>query len=106
VRTHRYTDVLADPGEADLTAHVDFAALKQAAVSETAVAHGPVTQGAFLCALGIAMRAERLKEVAPATAGEVDAALKRLTAPDGMGTLFKVMAVTAAGAGPPPGFPC
>jgi NADH dehydrogenase [ubiquinone] 1 alpha subcomplex assembly factor 7 len=106
LRANRYTDVLADPGEADLTAHVDFAALKLAAGAEGAASYGPVTQGSFLGALGIGARAERLKQAAPDQAGDVDAALKRLTAPEEMGTLFKALAVTAPGAPPLPGFPC
>jgi SAM-dependent MidA family methyltransferase len=106
VRAHRFTDVLAEPGEADLTAHVDFGALKHAAMSENAAIHGPVTQGAFLTTLGITARAERLRQATPDKTDEIDASLRRLTAPEEMGTLFKVMAVTAAGAPAPPGFSC
>jgi hypothetical protein len=66
VARHAYTDPLAAPGEADLTAHVDFAALARAARSAGAVAHGPIGQGAFLSALGLAQRAARLSRDADA----------------------------------------
>jgi NADH dehydrogenase [ubiquinone] 1 alpha subcomplex assembly factor 7 len=96
VRGHGFADPLADPGEADLTAHVDFAALGDAARKEGAGLHGPVRQGGFLRALGIAARARKLKDRAtPAQAAGVDAALARLTG-DGkseMGALFKAMAI-------------
>jgi NADH dehydrogenase [ubiquinone] 1 alpha subcomplex assembly factor 7 len=104
VRAHRYTDPLAEPGEADLTFHVDFAALATAARDEGASVSGPVTQAAFLEALGIAARAERLKAAAPQHAAETDAAIDRLTNPAQMGMLFKVMALASPGAPPPPGF--
>jgi NADH dehydrogenase [ubiquinone] 1 alpha subcomplex assembly factor 7 len=106
VKAHSYCDVLADPGEADLTAHVDFAALKREAEAESVAVCGPMSQGAFLDALGIAARAERLKLTSPTHGDEIDAALARLTAQGGMGALFKAMAVTARSAPPPPGFPC
>jgi SAM-dependent MidA family methyltransferase len=87
VRNHAYADPLADPGEVDLTAHVDFAALAKAAREAGVTVQGPVGQGAFLLSLGIAERAARL-------GGEADAALHRLTAEDQMGELFKVLVLT------------
>ena len=100
---HRTVDPLAEPGTADLTAHVDFEAL---AAASAAVAHGPVGQGALLQALGIDARAEALKAKAtPQQAVDVESALARLTAPDQMGRLFKALALTAEGAPVPPGFP-
>ena len=106
VKQHRRVDPLADPGEADLTAHVDFATLARAATREGLVLHGPVTQGDFLRGLGIEQRAEALKRRAtPAQATEIKASLTRLTSPDpGMGELFKVMAATHRLAPAPPGF--
>jgi NADH dehydrogenase [ubiquinone] 1 alpha subcomplex assembly factor 7 len=105
VRRHAFTDPLAAPGEADLTAHVDFAALARAARSAGAAAHGPIGQGDFLAALGLAQRAERLsRDAASPTRAAVAAAAERLTAPDQMGTLFKVLAVTPRGIAPPPPF--
>jgi NADH dehydrogenase [ubiquinone] 1 alpha subcomplex assembly factor 7 len=104
VKAHAFADVLASPGEADLTAHVDFARLKRSAEGAGARAWGPVPQGAFLAALGIGARAARLAAKSDATLREVDAALHRLTAPDQMGTLFKVLALARPDAPPPPGF--
>ena len=94
VRGHRFADPLAEPGLADITAHVDFAALARAAERAGARTHGPVTQSAFLHRLGIVERAERLK--AGATTLQVvgiEAALDRLVGRDAMGDLFKVLAI-------------
>jgi NADH dehydrogenase [ubiquinone] 1 alpha subcomplex assembly factor 7 len=105
VRRHAPHPVLEDPGSADLTAHVDFEALARAAGRAGAVAHGPVTQGAFLTALGIEARAAALLASAtPAQATHIETARRRLTAPDAMGTLFKVMALTPPGMPAPAGF--
>ena len=107
VAGHRFADPLAAPGEADLTAHVDFAALARAAAAEGARVHGPVDQRDFLMALGLLARAERLKQRAsPAQSLAIDAAVARLTDPGrrGMGRLFKVMALSAPGLAGVPGF--
>ncbi len=105
VRDHSYQPVLADPGEADLTAHVDFHALAETARGEGAAVHGPVTQGAFLKRLGIDQRAEVLAAAQDADGAKaVEAARQRLTGEDAMGTLFKVMAITRADAAAPAGF--
>jgi NADH dehydrogenase [ubiquinone] 1 alpha subcomplex assembly factor 7 len=108
VAGHRFADPLAAPGEADLTHHVDFAALARAASSCRARVHGPVDQGDFLSDLGLRARAERLKARATAIqAAEIDRAVDRLTEPGprGMGSLFKVLAVSGPALGPLPGFP-
>ncbi|MDP6788057.1 MAG: SAM-dependent methyltransferase [Rhodospirillales bacterium] len=105
VRRHRFHDALDAPGTADVTAHVDFAALGRAAGEGGAAVHGPVPQGVFLESLGIGARATALRAGAtPEQAREVAAARRRLVDPAEMGTLFKVMAVTAPAAPPPPGF--
>ena len=103
---HAFADPLAHPGEADLTVHVDFAMLRQAAAAAGASVHGPVTQGLWLERLGIFDRARRLKSKAsPAQSADIDSALARLTAPSSsMATLFKVMAVIQKDMKPPPGF--
>jgi SAM-dependent MidA family methyltransferase len=102
VRGHRYADVLAQPGEQDLTAHVDFEALTRVAadLGVTRV----LGQGEWLERLGIAARAETLAEAHPERAAEIAAAVKRLTAPDGMGELFKVMAIHSPQWPAPAGF--
>jgi len=98
VRGHAYVDPLDQSGEADLTCHVDFAALAAAAGVR---ALGPVGQGAFLRALGIAARAERLKSRATAAqAAAIDAAVARLTDGEAMGELFRVMALVPGGDAP------
>lgn len=105
VRGHAYADPLTAPGAADVTAHVDFARLAAAAQSQGVAIYGPMDQGAFLLALGIGVRAERLAGSAdPKEAADIRTALARLTAPDQMGTLFKALALMPAGSTPPPGF--
>jgi NADH dehydrogenase [ubiquinone] 1 alpha subcomplex assembly factor 7 len=100
LRAHAPDDPLANPGEADLTAHVDFEPI--AALSP---AFAWDTQGAVLARLGIDARAERLAQNLTGDALESHrAALRRLTHPEEMGSVFKVLAMTSAGAPPPPGF--
>lgn len=103
VRGHSGTDILDRPGETDLSAHVDFAAL---AAASGVPAFGPVGQGDFLRGLGIEARAHTLKQRASAEqARALDAALARLIAPDQMGTLFRVLALGDDRSAPPAGFP-
>jgi len=104
IRRHRFADPFEAPGEQDLTAHVDFAALAQAAQAEGAVAHPVTTQGALLEALGIAARATALARAAPSRQSDIETAWRRLCAPEAMGTLFKALAVTAPGWPVPGGF--
>lgn len=101
VKAHRFADPLAEPGEADLTAHVDFVALARAA---GATAHGPLTQGDWLRALGIEARAAALARARPDRAETLASGLARLIDPSGMGTLFKAMALTGPGGPLPAGF--
>ena len=101
VRGHARVDPLEAPGECDLTSLVDFPALARALPGlETAV----TPQGLFLAEMGIGTRAAALARARPDTAGTVADALERLTAPDGMGRLFKALAAWPPGAPPPPGF--
>lgn len=94
VRGHQRHEPLAEPGKADLTTHVDFAALADAATAAGAVCHGPVTQRAFLRALGLELRAAALvKAASPAQAPLVESGARRLIEPGGMGTLFKALAI-------------
>lgn len=99
VKAHRYADPLAEPGEADLTAHVDFSAL--AAAAQGAHTFGPLEQGEFLLRLGLAARAEALSRANSNAREAVRAAFHRLTAPEAMGTLFKVLALSSARETPP-----
>jgi SAM-dependent MidA family methyltransferase len=102
VRGHRFAPLLANPGEQDLTAHVDFEALAKAA--EPARATAVVTQGDWLRRLGIEARAEALIKANPDKSTEVHAALERLIDGAQMGELFKVMAIHSAGWPAPAGF--
>ncbi len=105
VRSHKYHDALATIGEADLTAHVDFAALKDAAEASDAMVHGPIFQGEFLTALGIEQRTAALTAKATLDQAEMlKNASRRLIAADGMGTLFKALAITSATDSTPAGF--
>jgi NADH dehydrogenase [ubiquinone] 1 alpha subcomplex assembly factor 7 len=107
VRAHAYHPPLADPGSADLTAHVDFEAIAAIAASAGARAHGPIEQGTFLRRLGIDQRAAMLKGKADAAqTRDIDAAVDRLTAttPAGMGRMFKVLGIADARLGPLPAF--
>ncbi len=98
-------DPLADPGEADLTAHVDFAGLAAAAGAAGAAVHGPLAQGPFLARLGLFQRTDRLaRGQQPARAAALIAAAQRLAEPDRMGRLFKAMALCHPGCPTPPGF--
>jgi NADH dehydrogenase [ubiquinone] 1 alpha subcomplex assembly factor 7 len=104
VAAHRPVDVLAAPGETDISAHVDFAAMAESAKRGGARVWGPRDQGRFLRVLGIDRRADKLAASNPAHGPDIRAAVARLTEPDAMGTLFKVMAVTPLDAPRPPGF--
>ena len=99
------SDPLAAPGAADLTSHVDFARLRAVAEVAGARAWGPIDQGVFLLRLGAEQRAAALAANADA-AGQaaVAQALRRLTHPLAMGTLFKAMALLPAIHLPPAGF--
>ncbi len=104
VKRHAYANPFDAPGSIDLSAHVDFTTLAAAATVAGAQVHGPVTQRDFLGFLGIAGRAATLARSAPERADEIVAAHARLTAPEAMGTLFRVLAVTAPGWPEPGGF--
>jgi SAM-dependent MidA family methyltransferase len=97
-------DPLADAGAADITAHVDFAALATAASAAGAQALGPVKQNAFLASLGFHQRSDYLARKFPDMAAKLQAAAHRLTAPEQMGSLFKAFAICPAGFPALPGF--
>jgi SAM-dependent MidA family methyltransferase len=104
MRGHCFSPVLDHPGEQDLTSHVDFQIVAEAARDVGAEASPLVGQGEWLERLGIAARAATLMSANPARAKLIESALKRLTAPDQMGELFKVMAIHAPDWPPPAGF--
>lgn len=101
---HQSVDPLAQPGEADLTALVDFTALNQSFVAEHLLVSGPTSQMDFLLNLGILERAAQLGTGQPKnTRTSLQEAVTRLVSPDEMGTLFKVLAATSF-SDPLPGF--
>jgi SAM-dependent MidA family methyltransferase len=111
LRGHGAADPLGEPGSADVSAHVDFAALAAAARTAGAAVHGPLPQGLFLQRLGLMSRAAMLARAAqlagkgPQGAGLILSGAERLVAPERMGRLFKALclcdpALPAA----PPGF--
>jgi NADH dehydrogenase [ubiquinone] 1 alpha subcomplex assembly factor 7 len=112
MKGHSFTPPLAEPGDADLTVHVDFARMGQMALRSGAAMHGPATQREFLLRLGLAERAQALSQRAsPEQAGAIAAAFDRLIGQDndaaeapGMGDLFKVLAISHPGLPPLPGF--
>jgi SAM-dependent MidA family methyltransferase len=107
VSGHAFTDPLRAPGEADLTAHVDFEALGQSAESIGARIHGPIRQRDLFLRLGIEERAAALKANAPREkAADIEIAFSRLIAEGahGMGELFKAMVIAAPELGVLPGF--
>ncbi|MEY4878738.1 MAG: hypothetical protein RJB62_206 [Pseudomonadota bacterium] len=106
LKANAFVGVLDEPGEADLTAHVDFAALKTAAEDAGARVAGPIAQSALLEALGIGLRVQRLKETAPERSAEIEAAVARLTDQNEMGALFKALALSRPNTPAPAGFPC
>jgi SAM-dependent MidA family methyltransferase len=104
VKAHRFVDAFADPGEVDLTAHVDFTALAVAAQNAGVSASPLTTQGDWLRRLGIDARLQSLTNAAPARAEELKGQRDRLVEPRAMGDLFKVMAFTAPDWPAPTGF--
>ncbi len=105
VRAHRHVHPLAYPGESDLTAQVDFSRLcLDHATGRQIATDGPMPQGEFLGRLGIVERASRLMAANPGRPLEIEAGVKRLLDPAGMGGRFKAMAVRSIGLPPPQPF--
>ena len=104
MQRNKKVDPLHDVGASDLTAHVNFAALRDAVTGVQIT--GPDPQGAFLERLGITQRAQQLAQNLSAEALEAHvAAHRRLTHPNEMGQLFKAFAITPIDAPIPAGFP-
>ncbi len=96
MRKHGYVSILDEPGDSDITSHVDFEALGKAFTMGGAETHPALTQRDFLLAMGIEPRAAILSSKADAiTKGILARAAARLTGEAEMGTLFKVMVATS-----------
>ena len=93
VKAHEKVGVFDSPGEMDLTAHVDFAILVEVA-KRAGLATATATQGEWLGAMGIGLRAQALATASPDRAKDIAAAHDRLVQPAAMGDLFKVLALT------------
>ena len=104
VSRHAYADPWSAPGTRDLTAHVDFSALAEAARRAGVAVRGPVAQGDWLDAMGIHARAAALARGAPERAEEIASARDRLVGHGQMGRLFKAMALLAPEWPDPAGF--
>lgn len=105
VADHAYANPFSNPGQADLTAHVDFEQLARAATEKGLKSYGAANQGIFLMSIGLGARAQHLaRSSEPAVQEQILADLTRLTADDQMGSLFKVLALQSYDLPPPPGF--
>lgn len=100
LQRHAYADPLDAPGEADLSAHVDFGALAAAANGVGLTVQPLATQAYFLRRLGIVERAATLSAANPSEAADIEGALERLTGADQMGELFKVFCAASPGLAP------
>lgn len=104
LKKHEKVYPLDEPGHADLTARVDFAALGEWADKAGLAVFGPCPQGQFLSRLGIEVRAVNLSKASPESKAKIARQLHRLTDTDDMGTLFKAMAIQSPDLSPPLGF--
>jgi SAM-dependent MidA family methyltransferase len=104
VASHSFAGVLERPGESDLSAHVDFNVLAEAAARGGADVWGAVEQGDLLRALGIEQRALKLAHGDAEAIKVLNAQVERLIQVDQMGALFKALAIVPRGAPTPPGF--
>jgi len=104
LKGHRKVDPLEAPGEADLTAHVDFARLTRLAHDASLGVSGPITQAHFLRALGLDYRADTLVKANPGHAQRLARELRRLTHGEEMGALFKVICLSSPNLPAPAGF--
>jgi len=119
IKDHKFVHVLDSPGEADLSAYVDFGALRQIIDEKPnsgVTCHGPITQQQFLLSLGLIPRLEKLVENATseAQADELIKGCERLVSdskgdaeakePPGMGVRYKAMCLVSRGLPKPAGF--
>ncbi len=105
VKGHRFAGLFDAPGESDLTAHVDFMRLKQAASDAHLKAFGPMPMGEWLLRLGLETRVRKLlSRASDVEADDLRSRVTRLIDPAQMGVLFKVLALTNGASMPPPPF--
>jgi NADH dehydrogenase [ubiquinone] 1 alpha subcomplex assembly factor 7 len=105
VKSHQFYDLLTEPGTADISAHVDFKALADTAHDAGTITYPPVSQGAFLLRLGAELRLQALSQgTRSEEKNTILSGFKRLTSPDEMGELFKVLCITHPDHPKPEGF--
>jgi NADH dehydrogenase [ubiquinone] 1 alpha subcomplex assembly factor 7 len=104
LKAHQHVDPFENPGEHDLTAHVNFLELANLARMRNLRVSGPVEQGPWLVSLGIDARTDALAVTAPDRSSDVFAMRDRLVEPGQMGSLFKVLAVSSENWPAPEGF--
>jgi NADH dehydrogenase [ubiquinone] 1 alpha subcomplex assembly factor 7 len=105
VAAHKPVDLFYQPGSADISHWVDFAALRSAANKAGARFIGPVTQADFLMTIGLRERVENAALTCDADGRRaLFAAVDRLVGAHHMGTAFKVGLIVPAGDGVPTGF--
>jgi len=105
IKNHQFIDPLRQPGNADISSHVDFALLKREAKFFDINFHGPISQGMFLKEMGINERAKALEQDATSEQSRnIQGAVDRLINKDAMGELFKVIALTPQQIKQAPGF--
>jgi len=105
VAKHAYAAPLAEPGSADLTAHLDFGRLASVARAAGVATFGPAHQGHWLLAMGIRERtAQLVVNATPTQAAALLSGTSRLCETPAMGRLFKVLALLPEGAKAPAGF--
>jgi NADH dehydrogenase [ubiquinone] 1 alpha subcomplex assembly factor 7 len=104
VRAHQQTQPFDNPGEQDLTAHVDFETLGAVGEIEGARVFGTVGQGQWLTRLGLVERTIALADVHPDRVAQFNGERDRLASADGMGDLFRVLGLTAPTWPEPDGF--
>ena len=98
LRQHAFAPLTAEPGEADLTSHVDFQSLGAALAQAGAMVLPAMEQGRFLRAMGLEARTEALARGAvPPAAGQLRNAAARLADDRQMGKLFKVLCAASPG---------
>ncbi len=97
IKNHQYWPIIDTLGEADLTAHVDFDALKKASRERGINDFRNFVQRNFLLSYGIGVRLSELKKSLVQDEYDIlDRQVLRLISKDAMGELFKVLEVSNA----------
>ena len=106
LKRHEKVGVFSDPGNTDLTARVDFAALQEMAKAVSLPVTNAAPQREFLSKLGIEMRAVALSKSSsnPDARAKIARQLHRLMDSEEMGELFKAICIQSTGLPLPLGF--